>query len=249
MIDTHCHIFKEYYENIDEVIKNFKGYMIVSGTSHTDIDEVIELCEKYECVFGTIGVHPNEVGNISDNFYDKLESLLKHKKVVAVGEIGLDYYYDVDKNLQKKHFIKQLDIARKFNLPVVIHSRDAISDTYDILKDYSDLKISLHCYSSSLEMAYKFIKLGCKFGIDGPITFKNNVKLIELIKEIDLKHILLETDSPFLTPEPFRGKQNNPSYLVYIAEKIAQIKGVSIEEVLKITNQNAISQFDLPVHL
>ncbi len=250
MIDTHCHIFKEYYENIDEVINNMgNNIMIVSGTSDKDTDEVIELCNKYPNVYGTIGIHPNEVEKVNEFYLLELEKKLLHPKIVAVGEIGLDYHYDVNKELQKSFFIKQLNIARQLNMPVVIHSRDSINEVYEILKDYTDLKISLHCFSSSMEMAKKFIELGFLLGFDGPITFKNNVKSWEIIKNIPLTSILIETDSPYLTPEPLRGRKNEPKNVIYIANKIAEIKEISLQEVLKITSSNAISQFDLPVKL
>jgi len=247
MVDTHCHIFNEYYENIDEIINNIgDGILIVSGTNFNDNNEVIELCKKYKNVYGTIGIHPSELNDI-DNTLNFIEDNLNNPKIVAVGEIGLDYHYGKEnEELQKQVFIKQIELAKKYNKTIVVHSRDSINDTYNILKMFAkDLKIVLHCYSSSLEMANKFLELDVMFGVGGVITFKNSNKLKDVIKNIPLNKILLETDSPYLTPEPFRGKRNEPYNIIYVAKKIAEIKNISVEEVLKITTENAIKQFDL----
>ena len=217
MIDTHCHITSEYYDNIDEVINKMKdNIIIVSGTNKDDIKEVINLC-NYKNVYGTIGIYPTEELDLKI-----IEDNINNKKIVGIGEIGLDYHLET----------------------VVIHTRDAIQDTYDILKNYKDLKKVIHCYSGSLEMAKEFIKINCRLGIGGVLTFKNS-KLKDVIKEIDLKYLLLETDSPFLTPEPYRGTKNEPYNIIYVAKKIAEIKDISLEEVLDITTKNAKEQFDL----
>ena len=246
MIDTHCHVLSEYYNNIDEVIKKMEdNIIIVSGTNDQDNQEVIDLCNKYKNVYGTIGIHPTEIDKITENSYQIIIDNINNKKIIGIGEIGLDYYWNKeDKEKQKAVFIKQLDIARKYNKAVVIHSREAIGDVYEILKNYSDLKKDIHCFTGSIEMANNFIKIGCKLGIGGVLTFKNS-KLKEVIKEIPIQAILLETDSPFLTPEPLRGKKNEPYNVIYVANKIAEIKGISQAEVLKQTTLNAINQFDL----
>ena len=239
MVDTHCHITSEYYDNINEVINKMKdNIIIVSGTNKDDVKEVIELC-KYKNVYGTIGIYPTEELDLKI-----IEDNINNKKIVGIGEIGLDYHLEHNKEEQINKFIKQLDLARKYNKTVVIHTRDAIQDTYDILKNYKDLKKVIHCYSGSLEMAREFIKINCKLGIGGVLTFKNS-KLKDVVKEIDLKYILLETDSPFLTPEPFRGTKNEPYNVIYVAKKIAEIKNISLEDVLEITTNNAKEQFDL----
>ena len=246
MIDTHCHIFNEYYNNIDVILNKMKeNIIIISGTNDLDNQEVIKLCNEYPNVYGTLGIHPTE--NVTDDSFTFIEKNINNSKIVAIGEIGLDYYWNKDEN-QKIKFIKQLDLARKYNKPVVIHSRDATAETYEILKEYQDLKKVIHCYSGSLEMALKFIKINCKLGIGGVITFKNS-KLKDVVKEIDLKYILLETDSPFLTPEPLRGTKNEPYNIIYVAKKIAEVKNISLEMVLKQTTMNAIAQFDLPINL
>ena len=239
MVDTHCHITSEYYDNINEVINKMKdNIIIVSGTNKDDIKEVIELC-KYKNVYGTIGIYPTEELDLKI-----IEDNINNKKIVGIGEIGLDYHLEHNKEEQIDKFIKQLDLAQNYNKCAVIHTRDAIQDTYDILKNYKDLKKVIHCYSGSLEMAREFIKINCRLGIGGVLTFKNS-KLKDVIKEIDLKYILLETDSPFLTPEPLRGTKNEPYNVIYVAKKIAEIKGISLEEVLNITTNNAKEQFDL----
>lgn len=246
-IDTHCHIFKEYYDNITEVINEMKdNIMIISGYNSSSNKEVIELVNKYPNVYGTIGLHPEEVNNISQIDFDFIIKNINNPKIVGIGEIGLDYHYVSDnKKLQKDIFVKQMDIAKKYNKTVVIHSRDAILDTVNIIKEYQDLKIVMHCYSSSLEVARDLIKMNVKLGIGGVVTFKNGVKLKEVVQNIPIESLLLETDSPYMSPEPLRGKKNRPYNCYIIAEKIAELKSISLESVLRITTSNAISQFDL----
>lgn len=250
MIDTHCHIFNEYYDNIDEVINNMDGFMIVAGTDDKTNLEVIDLVNKYEKVYGVIGIQPEEINKIAPDSFNIIEQNIDNPKIVGIGEIGLDYYWDdSNKDYQKEVFCKMMDLASKYHKPVIIHSRESIKDTYDIICKYPDVKCVLHCYSSSLEMAKELVKKGVRLGIGGVLTFKNAKKLIDVVKEIPLEYLLLETDSPFLTPEPYRGKQNSPKNVLYVAEKIAEIKGISTEQVLKVTTENAIEQFDLPIHV
>lgn len=247
IIDTHCHLDPKEYSNLEEVIKRMKNnIMITSGTDLESSLNVINLCNKYENVYGTIGYHPTELENYSQQNMNIIESNLNNPKVVGIGEIGLDYHYGKEnKDIQIQVFKYQLDLARKYNMPVVIHSRDALEDTLNIIKQYKDLKITMHCFSYSKEIAKELIKMNVKIGIGGVLTFKNSIKLKEIVKEIDLKNVLLETDSPYLTPEPYRGKQNEPIYVKYVAQEIAKLKQISEEEVEKITTSNAISQFDL----
>lgn len=247
LIDTHCHLSYEDYDNLDELIKNMNGIMIASGCNDKTNKEVLELVSKYGNVYGTLGIHPEEVDNINEDSFRFIEENINNPKIVAIGEIGLDYYWVSDnKEKQQDIFKRQLDIATKYNKPIVVHSREAIQDTYDILKK-RNLKGSLHCFSSSLEMAKEFIKLGYKIGVGGTVTFKNSKKLQEIVKEIDIKDILLETDSPYLSPEPFRGKRNNPSNAYYVAKKISELKNIDIKEILDITSSNAIQLFDLNI--
>lgn len=250
IIDTHCHLDIKDYDNLEEVIKNMEGnYMIASGYNLESNKHVIELVNKYDNIFGTIGLHPSDVTEDYERDLLFIESNINNPKIVGVGEIGLDYYWEKDnKELQKEVFIKQIELARKYNKTIVIHSREAILDTYNILDEYlGNNKAVLHCYSSNIEMAKRFKKFNIKFGIGGVLTFKNSSKLKEVVKELDLSDLLLETDSPYLTPEPYRGKKNEPSYTKYVAEAIAKIKEVEYEKVLEITTQNAISQFDLNI--
>lgn len=248
MIDTHCHLDVEDYENVEQVIDHMDGnYMIASGASMKGNDRVLELIQKYPNIYGTIGLHPDEVLTYTDQDLKVLEEHCMDPKIVGIGEIGLDYHWDKDhKKEQQELFIKQLELAKKYHKTVVIHSRDAAEDTYNILKEYAgDLKIVLHCYSYSKEMALKFKKLGMRFGIGGVVTFKNGRHLQESVEALDLEDLLLETDSPYLTPEPFRGKKNEPYNIYYVAKKISEIKQTTLENVLKTTFKTSISQFDL----
>ena len=249
MIDTHSHIFKEDYDNISEVINNMKdNIIIVSGTNDETNKEVLELVSKYDNVYGTLGIHPSEIDKLTSSSFSFIEENLNNNKIIGVGEIGLDYYWVKDnKEAQKELFIKQIEIAKKYNKCVVVHTRDSIEDAYNIIKEYKDIKFVIHCFSSSLEMANKFVKLGCKLGVGGVLTFKNSKKLKEVVENINIDNLLLETDSPYLTPEPHRGKKNEPYNIIYVAEEIARIKNISVSEVLKITTNNAISQFDLNI--
>lgn len=250
MVDTHCHLFKEYYDNIDEIVSNMKdNYIIVSGSDEESNKEVMELIEKYPNVFGTIGIHPSSVNNISKKDLDFIEKNISHPKIVAIGEVGLDYHYDKDNiEKQKEIFIKQIKIAKDNKKAIVIHSRDSIEDTYNILKEnINKEKIILHCYSSSYEMAKRFLEFNVMFGIGGVLTFKNSKTLKEVVEKIDIEYLLLETDSPYLSPEPLRGLKNQPINITLVAQKIADLKKISLEEVLKTTTDNAKSQFDLNI--
>lgn len=246
MIDSHAHIISEFYNNIDETVKTIKDKGILDvincGDGINTSKEVIEINKKYDILKPAVGMHPE---NISDsNKIDELEELIKNNKIYAVGEIGLDYYWNKEnKDDQKDLFIKQLDLAIKYDLPVIIHTRDSIQDCYDILKDRNNRGV-IHCFTGSIEMAKLFIKKGYKLGIGGVLTFKNS-NLYKVIESIDLDDILLETDSPFLSPAPFRGQTNIPSNVYYVASRIAEIKNISVEEVINITRKNASKLFDI----
>ena len=250
-IDSHCHLSKEYYENLDEVVNKAKenkvDTLIISGCDKNGIIEGLDIINKYENIYMTIGFHPSEANITTDEDLIWLENLIKdNEKIIAVGEIGLDYYWVKDnKEIQRELFRKQLDIATRLNPPVVIHSREATRETYDILKEYK-LNGIIHCYSGSLEMAKEYIKLGYKIGIGGVVTFKNT-NLVEVVKEIDIKEITLETDSPYLAPTPHRGKQNSPEYIPLIAEKISEIKEITKEQVGEITTNNIKELFKINV--
>ena len=245
LIDTHCHLSYQDYDNLDEIIKNMNGIMIANGCDDKTNKEVLELVKKYDNVYGAIGFHPQEIDNLTSNSFKLIEENLNNPKIVALGEIGLDYYWTKDNiEKQKEIFELQLELAIKYNKPIIVHSREAIQDTYDILKKYN-LRGSIHCFSSSLEMANEFIKLGYMIGVGGTLTFKNSIILQNIIKNIKLENILIETDSPYLSPEPFRGKTNKPSNVYYIALKIAELKNINVTDVLDVVNNNAITIFDL----
>lgn len=248
-VDNHCHIFKEYYEDIDKVVKEAKDnkvdILIISGCSKKDILEGLELIKKYDNVYLTIGYHPDEVDNVTDDDISKLEKIYnENEKVIGIGEIGLDYYWVKDnKEKQLDLFNKQLELASRLNAPVVIHTRDATQDTINELKKYN-LKGIIHCFSGSKETADIYLKMGYYLGIGGVLTFKNT-NLKETIKSIPLNRITLETDSPYLAPTPHRGETNSPKYVPLVAETIAEIKGVSPEKVGRETTNNTKTLFDL----
>ena len=250
-IDTHMHIGDDFGVQPDLYVKNATDaqveVLIASFCEKDDIMLSTKFVEKYKNLYACIGYHPEVSNKIVEKDYEILEDMVKNNpKIVAIGEIGLDYYWNKDnKDKQREVFCKQLEIAEKLKLPVVIHSRDSINETYEILKKY---KVSgvIHCFSGSLEMAKKFISLGFLLGIGGVVTFKNS-KLFEVIEKLELTNIVLEIDSPYLTPEPSRGKINESSNIFYIAQKIAEVKNISLENVAKITTENAIRTFDLPI--
>ncbi len=246
MIDSHAHILNEYYDNIYSLIIDLKEKNVINVINCADnintSKEVIESYDKYDnFLLPAVGIHPQNVYNYNIN---ELEELIKNNKVYAIGEIGLDYYYDKEsKDDQIKLFNLQLGLAEKYKLPIIVHTRDSIQDCFDILKKHK-LKGVIHCFSGSYEMAKEFIKIGYKLGIGGVLTFKNS-KLYEVIEKISLKDILLETDSPYLSPEPYRGKKNNPYNIYYVAKKIAEIKNISIDEVINETTRNCREIFDI----
>lgn len=233
-IDTHCHLNHQDYNNIDEIVQtNIKHHVetiIISSSTPEDIKETLELSELYSNIYASLGYHPESVDRVDESELKYLQSQLMHDKVVAIGEIGLDYHYTKEnKEQQKELFRKQLALAQEYHLPVVIHSRDATEDTINILKEFQLTGI-IHCFSGSLEIAKQYISMGYYLGIGGVITFKNN-HLAEVVKEIPLEKIVLETDSPYLSPEPFRGKKNSSKNIPIIAQQIATIKEIPINEV------------------
>lgn len=247
-IDTHCHISKEYFDDIpnliDKIVKSGVNKVIVNGCDMKSNLEVLELVEKYDIVYGALGFHPTELDDFSDEQLFWLEKNINNKKIVAIGEIGLDYHYDnTDKVKQKEVFEKQLQIASKYHKPVIVHSRDAINDTYNIISKYNVIG-SLHCFSSSKEMAERFIKLGFYIGIGGVCTYKNAKEIKEVIKAIALEYIILETDTPYLSPEPVRKEKNTPCNIPIIASYIASLKDVDLSIVSKVTSANASRLFD-----
>lgn len=248
LVDTHCHIYKAYYENIDELmnlLKDNKIKMIINnGCNFSTCKEVIKLSKKYESIYFTLGLHPSENLNEIDKVVALIKENINNNKFLGIGEIGLDYYWNKEnKEEQIKVFEQQLCLAEKFNLPVIIHSRESTKDMLDILKKYK-LNGIIHCFNGSVETAREYIKMGFKLGINGIVTFKN-CKLLEVIKEVGVNNIVFETDSPYLTPNPDRGKQNNPSYVNIIAKYLSENLNISISDLEIITNNNISNLFDI----
>lgn len=249
LIDTHCHILSSEYNDVDDTIK--KSFysnvdkLIINGYDLKSSKEAVDLAKKYSNVYAAIGIGPENIDGITYEDILEIKKLLGQEKVVAIGEIGLDYYWTKE-NKEKQIYIfrEMLKISKGYNLPVIIHSRDAIQDTYNLLKEYGVTGV-MHCYSGSFEMAKEFIKIGFLIGVGGVLTFKNAKEIKEIVKKIDIENIVLETDSPYLSPEPYRGKKNVPSNIKFVADKIAEIKGISIDDVIAITGAKARAKFDL----
>lgn len=244
-IDTHAHIYEEYYDNIDEIIKRAKtrgiSTIINNGCDDKSNKEVLNSLNNH--VYGALGIHPESVDTYNEKDITFIEKNLTNPKIVAIGEIGLDYYYTKEnKEKQIELFEKQLKLAEKYNMPVIVHSRDATEDTINSLKKYN-VKGIIHSFSGSLETARIYLKMGFKLGINGVITFKN-AKLKDVYKNLSLNDFVLETDSPYLTPEPYRGKKNEPQYVYNIAQFVANIFNISLEQLAEVTSKNAHSIFD-----
>lgn len=241
LIDTHCHIFKDDYLDIKKVLDNAKDnkvkYIINNGSNAKTNLEVLDSIKKYQEVYGAIGIHPEEVLNYQESDLEMLEKNLNNPKIVAIGEIGLDYHYTKETKFEQINLLeKQLKIAEKYDIPAIIHSRDATEDTINILKKFN-VRGTIHSFSGSLETAKIYIKMGFLLGVNGVITFKN-AKIKDVIKEVGLENIILETDSPYLTPEPFRGKQNSPAHILEIGQFVANLYNTSLENVAIKTNEN-----------
>ncbi len=251
MIDTHSHINMVEDLALDEIIKNAKDNgiqkIILPSASVSDIDTVFELTQKYDNVYGLLGIHPTEVKDWTDSLEEKIKEYSKSPKIKGIGEIGLDYYWDKSFNdLQKNVFIKQIKIANELNFPISIHDREAHKDTFDILKEYNKgSTIIMHCFSGSVEFMRECTKEGWYIAIGGVVTFNNALKTKEVAKEVPLDKLLLETDAPYLTPAPFRGKENQPSYIKYVAEEIAKMRNISLKEIDKITTATAERIFNI----
>jgi TatD DNase family protein len=249
LFDTHVHLNDVSYENYQEIIQNALSNgvkkMVVVGFDLDSSKRAIEIAKEYSFVYAAIGIHPSEANKEYDNDLVELEKLICDK-VVAIGEIGLDYHYDgVIKENQSDLFIKQIQIAKRNNLPIIIHSRDACRDTVDILKEYKDCysKGIMHCYAYSYEIAKVLINYGFIFSFGGVVTYKNAKEVKEVVTNLDINKIILETDAPYLTPTPHRGKRNEPAYIKYVADEIALLKGLDKKDVEEITYNNACDFF------
>lgn len=242
--DTHTHLLDEKFsEDMDAVITaladNGVCFIVENGTNTDDSKKAVMLAEKYSNVYAAVGIHPHDAVTLDDSAMEKLRSLASHKKVVAIGEIGLDFHYDFSpRDVQAQAFERQIQLAKEVGLPIVVHSREAAQLTFDMLKD-EDVRGEIHCFSASAQMAEEYVKKGFYIGLGGAVTFKNSKKTREVAEVVPLEKILLETDCPYMTPEPFRGKRNEPSYTLYTAKKIAEIKKIDLEEVISRTTENA----------
>lgn len=251
IIDTHAHYDdKAFEEDRTEVLESMAGEgigrIVNIGSSLGACKRTIQLMEQYDFIYGALGIHPTDSGELTESDIEWLKEQSALEKCVAVGEIGLDYYWDEpDREIQKKWFVRQLELAKEVKLPVVIHSRDAAQDTVDIMKAEQAQEIGgvVHCYSYSRELAKTFLDMGFYFGIGGVVTFNNGRKLKEVVEYLPMDRIVLETDSPYLAPVPFRGKRNDSRKLSYVVEQIANIKGISPEEVQQTTTQNAYNLY------
>ena len=246
IFDTHAHYDDDAFdEDRDVLLSGMKEqnveYIVNVGASMASSERSIKLAEKYPFVYAAVGVHPDEVGELDEEKFTKLREWTAHEKVKAVGEIGLDYYWDKEKHdLQKHWFMRQMELASEVKLPMIVHSREAAKDTLDMVIAAKPLNLSgiIHCYSYSVEQAREYLNMGYYIGIGGVVTFKNAKKLKEVAEYTPLSQIVLETDCPYLAPTPFRGKRNDSSKIAYVAEELAAIKQVSVEEVIRITNEN-----------
>lgn len=252
IFDTHAHYDDEQFkEDRDELLASMPsmgvGTIVNVSATYESCKEAVALAQKYPHVYAAVGVHSDEVGALNDETFAEMKKLFAEDKVVAVGEIGLDYYWDNESHeVQREWFVRQLELAKELDLPVLIHSREAAADTMYVMKNYAKgLGGVIHCYSYSKEMAEEYVKMGFYIGIGGVVTFKNAKKMKEVVEAIPMDRILLETDCPYLAPEPFRGRRNQSSYLQYVAEKIAELKGLSVEEVIAQTEANARRMYRL----
>lgn len=253
LIDTHVHLNAEQYEeDVVEVIESARragvNRMVVVGFDTPTIERAIELAETYSFIYAVIGWHPVDAIDCTQKELDWIESLASHPKVVGIGEMGLDYYWDKSpREVQQQLFRKQIQLAKRVNLPIVIHNREATADVVRILKEEEAATVGgiMHCFTGSVEVARECIAMNFLISLGGPVTFKNAKQPKKVAEEIELEHLLVETDAPYLTPHPYRGKRNEPKHVVLVAEEIAKIKGISYEEIAKQTTRNAEKIFAL----
>ena len=246
--DSHCHIYKEYYDDIDALMddlnQNNIKLIINNGVDKISSEEILRLINKYPIMYGAIGIHPETVDEYDDNDIAFIKNHIKDNKMLAIGEIGLDYHYSKEnKERQIDLFEKQLKIAEEQSMPVIVHSREATADTINVLKKYN-IKDIIHSFSGSYETAMIYIKMGYKLGINGVITFKNS-NLKDVVEKIGLENIVIETDSPYLTPHPFRGEKNSPKNVKIIVEFLSNLFRISPEKVAEITSKNLLEFFDI----
>ena len=254
LFDSHAHLNDERFnEDREELINSLKSngveLVLNPGACIETSKSSVELANKYDFIYAAVGVHPHDVGDMTEEDIETLRKLAtENDKVMAIGEIGLDYYYDnAPRDIQKQWFKRQIELANELKLPIIIHDRDAHGDTFEIIKNTKSPEIGcvLHCYSGNVELAREYIKMGCYISIPGTVTFKNNKKTVEVVREIPLEYLLIETDSPYMAPVPHRGKRNDPSMVQFVADKIAQEKGIYYETVCEATKENAKRLFNI----
>lgn len=253
LFDTHAHMNDPAFESDQaEILENLPAngvsFMLNAGCSLASSFDCVAMAEKYDHVFASVGSHPDSADEVNDEVLDEYKKLCQlHPKVRAIGEIGLDYYYeDIPREVQKKAFIMQMELARELKMPVIVHERDAHQDGMDIVRQFPDVGGVFHCYSGSAEMARQLVKMGWYIGFTGVLTFRNARKAVETACSIPLSHIVIETDCPFMSPEPFRGRRNDPTRVRYVAEKLAELRGISFEEAATITTENAKRLYRIP---
>lgn len=253
LFDSHAHYNDSRFEkDMDEVLssmnENNVGMILNSCSNLDEVPDILKICEKYPFIYASVGIHPHDVKDLTDSDMDMLIKYAENEKVKAIGEIGLDYFYDNSpRDLQKKWFARQVEVAKQIKLPIIIHDRDAHKDCMDILRseNIQDIGGVFHCYSGSVEMAKEILDWGMYIAFGGSLTFKKSVRPMEVAKYVPLDRILIETDCPYLTPEPHRGKRNSSLYIHYVAEKLAEIKGVSVEEIENATFENGKRCFNI----
>ncbi len=245
LIDTHAHLdFKDYREILDEIIGNAKDAgvdkVIIPGVGLPGLPEIIKIIETYDDIYGAVAIHPSEVKSWKDEYYDKLKEYALHEKIIAIGETGLDYYWDKSFIDTQKHVFRQhLKLAREMKLPAIVHDREAHSDVLAVLGEFPGVNGVMHCFSGDADFALKCVEAGYYIALGGAVTFKNAKEAKQVAKEVPLEKLLLETDAPFLAPHPFRGKLNEPAGIKLVAREIANLRGIGFEEVANITSDNA----------
>lgn len=253
LIDSHAHLDDDRFsEDREKVINSLKengiSLVINPGSDLQSSISSVKLSEEYDNIYAAVGVHPHSASEMDEGTIEILKAFGKREKVVAIGEIGLDYYYDNSpRDVQRKWFKRQIQLAKELNLPIIVHSRDANQETFDMIKDESDGKLTgvLHCYSGSPEMAKEYVKMGFYISLGGPVTFKNSKLPKEVAKTVPINRLLVETDSPYLTPEPHRGKRNEPLYVRHVAAMIAELRGMTIDDLSKATSENTKKLFNI----
>lgn len=251
LFDSHAHLDDRRFDRdrgsiIRRAKENGISYIMNPGADYESSVRAVELANKYDMIYAAVGVHPHDAKTMDDIMLQLLKAMTKKPKVMAIGEIGLDYHYDNSpRDIQRKWFREQIRLAKEVKLPIIVHDREANNDVMKILKEENAFEngVLMHCYSGSAELARQYVKLGAYISIAGPITFKNARKAVEVVEAVPIEYLMIETDSPYLTPVPYRGKRNESSYVRFVAEKIAEIKGISFEEVAEKTTQNAKKYF------